>query len=134
MKIVTIVAVQLLFGLGLARSEGDEDFLRFLTEFSSNPHFQVQRIKFPIQLRKLTRDLKDTTIVINGSSTWKHLQLIDPRQSFVTDIACTFTPETCTSNERVLKFIGVETGVSVKYFFLRQDGNWFLMRIEDRST
>jgi hypothetical protein len=133
MRVFLFLIIQLVALCDGANAKSDEEFLKFLTKFSSDKEFQIQRIKFPITKNSYTKDLKDTVIKIE-SSRWQFVSLIQPKTESITDIGYSFKDDNIASNQRVFSYIGIETGVNVKYFFKRINRQWYLVKIEDYST
>lgn len=134
MKTRFFISIFLIISCNLSSNEISEDFLSFLIKFSFDENFQKERIEFP--LSKFVESQNSTAYITKmiDEKEWEHITLIEGSQNYVTDIMYNFGSDDVESDERVFKFIGIETGIDLKYFFKRIDGNWYLIKITDFST
>lgn len=112
-----------------------EDFTEFLTQFSVNQNFQIERVKFPLPF-KTWKDFQngiDTTIFLTKDS-WEMESLWESKTKFYTQIFNNFKKELEDTDERVFSYLGIENGISVYLYFKRIDGKWFLIKKEDLSS
>jgi len=110
-----------------------EDFAGFLVRFSVDSTYQKSRVSFPLEFNSFDRnDKKKRSTILEVE--FVRLKVLEPASSFFTDISYDFNEIPKDTNERILSFIGIETGVNVKLYFRRFKGLWFLIRIDDFST
>ncbi|NLI87737.1 MAG: DUF4348 domain-containing protein [Bacteroidales bacterium] len=111
----------------------NEDFNIFFFKFSVDSVFQIERIKFPLEF-KTWEDPEEiggdiVTIQIKKED-WKH-DYFFMTENYRPQIFDNFEGELRDTDERLFQWIGIETGVNVKYFFKRIEGKWFLIKKEN---
>ncbi|MBD3225354.1 MAG: DUF4348 domain-containing protein [Caldithrix sp.] len=124
----------IMLSTNLLGNNTNEDFISFLVKFSFDKDLQIARINFPLNKLSYSDNLEKTIPEKIERKYWTHIQLIDAKQNYITDIKNDFNKEEKDTDERIFSFIGVETGISLKYFFKRDKGLWYLVKVEDFST
>lgn len=122
----------------------EENFQTFLRSFFTDPQFQQQRVRFPLEWQELVEN-KDpagepfvmrTTRKTAGS--WQHLKghaYFDCRTSCYDLVTYdNFKRQESSSKERVLAFKGVDNGIQLAFYFRQIDGKWMLVRYVDEGT
>lgn len=107
----------------------DFDFIRFLEKFSTDTSYQVEHVNFPIPNYYADPD-KDYETVYDSISIedWSHINVVEQIEGLMTLNRGT------NSNIRDIFFRGVENGIYVYYRFLKVEGEWKLVKLEDYST
>jgi hypothetical protein len=107
-----------------------EDFESFFYRFATDNEFQLRRVKFPLEYRTW----KDPSGVGSEIETrwinkrdWEH-EYFFMNDTYRPQIYDNFEGQLKDSNERLFQWIGIETGVDVKYFFKRDEGKWYLIK------
>lgn len=107
------------------RQEQNEDFITFLSDFSSLQEFQLKR---------LADNFIECEITTNGDSScatvvkknWKFVKLV--QGNTISHIYDNFNLKTNDTNERVFAIERVEGGSATFYYFERKRGQWFLIK------
>lgn len=121
-----------------------EDFRLFLRRFFSDPSFQLERVRFPLEWQELV-DNPDPAgepfierIRRKTSGEWNHLE--GPAY-FRCSTNCydlvtydNFRRRPSASTERVVAFEGVDNGINMALYFRLINGKWMLVRYTDGST
>lgn len=131
--IYSLFFFMLIFSSSSAKSKS-EDFDFFLSQFATDSVFQLERTLFP--LKYITwKDVNEIggEIVIKNilKDEWSHDYFFFDKTSYRPQIFDNFNGKLRDTNTRLFQWIGIETGVSVKYFFKRIKGNWFLIKKEN---
>lgn len=107
----------------------DVDFIRFLERFSTDTSYQLAHIHFPIPNYYADYD-KDYETVYDSISMedWKHVNVVEGIKGLMT------LNTGINSNIREIFFRGVENGIKAYYYFLKVEGEWKLVKLEDYST
>ena len=104
-----------------------ENFNVFLYDFSKDVKYQTNRIKFPVLM---------CTVDTNGDSLctdlfedkWEHLILLkEPQINLLSNNFNILKIE--DTDQRVFSILGIENGIGSYYFFLREEGNWYLVKV-----
>lgn len=133
-RIYFLVIILILLGCNNQVENQNEDFVDFIIKFSFDESFQIERIMFPLKKYALDNTLNSEVKTKLQKTNWTHIQLINNKQTYITDIQSKCDLEEIYENERIFALLGIETGIDVKYFFKNINGKWFLVRIEDYST
>jgi hypothetical protein len=109
-----------------------ENFNSFMYQFGSDSEFQKSRIHFPLEFITWANPYEiggeiDTLYI--EMENWEH-DYFYMNQSYRPQIYDNFDGVLKDTDERLFQWIGIETGVDVKYFFKRIDGKWFLIKKE----
>jgi hypothetical protein len=138
----TLLSITLLIILNIGYSQqkpeeysagNKENFDSFLLKFSTDSIFQVSRIKFPLEFKTLDYDtFKELKKTINKKD-WR-MDNIFMNEEKVSQIYDNFSLNIKDTDERVFRWVGVENGINVLYFFKRIEGKWYLIKFEDTST
>ena len=113
--------------------DSPENFDKFLFLFATDEQFQLERIKFPLEVVtwKSPQEAGDEIDTLHiEKENWEHDYLF-ANQNYRAQIFDNFEGQLRDTDERLFQWVGVETGINVKYFFKRFDGKWFLIRKED---
>ncbi len=112
-----------------------EDFFVFFQGFCMDSTFQMMRIKFPLLEVYLSTDLNNTITNRITKSEWKYRRIKRfPGNTFEYYFDSFDHKELPDKDEMVYSILGVENGIQVHYYFKREEGKWFLVKIEDLST
>ncbi len=122
----------------------EEGFRAFLRQFFTDPQFQLQRVRFPLEWRELVdnKDPRGEPFLGRDSrktrGEWKHLA---GPEYFRCKTSCydlvtydNFQRRSKASTERVVAFEGVDNGINIALYFRLIDGKWMLVRFIDEST
>lgn len=113
----------------------NEDFFVFFHDFCTDSTFQLNRIKFPLMETYLGSNLDSVITRRIARSDWKFVRIKKFEANTFEYYFSSFTnrklPET---DEMVYSILGVENGIQINYYFKRENGKWFLVKIEDLST
>ena len=145
MILITVPASLLVFSCAAEivksneRDRGDlqerEDFFVFFQGFCTDSSFQLSRIKFPLIDTYLSSNLNRRITRKVQSSDWKFMQIKEFTSNTFEYYFASFNdrklPDT---DEMVYAIIGIENGIQVNYYFKRENGKWFLVKMEDLST
>jgi len=114
------------------KADKPEEFDNFIMHFMTDSLFQVSRVKFPCKKTFMDDNLEPGYTTIKKSN-WKH-QVIYFVSDYRVQIYDNFEQKLEDTNERVISFIGVDSGINLNYYFQRIDNLWYLIHIEDIST
>ncbi len=131
-SILTIIFTLSLFYLSFGQKP-KEDFNLFFFQFATEKEFQLERIKFPLEfVTWKNEDEAGGEILITRikKEEWQH-DYFFMNENYRPQIFDNFKGELNDTDERLFQWIGTETGVDVKYFFKRIDGEWFLIKKEN---
>lgn len=128
MKIIYVLLANILLVSNLYSQYNNENFDSFFYNFSTDKEFQLERIKFPLEFITW----KDEGTIGSGieTKTWTH-DFFYMNESSVPQVYDNFEGKLKDTDERLFNWIGVETGVNVKYYFKRIDGLWHLIKKEN---
>ena len=111
-----------------------DDFDFFLSQFATDTVFQLERTIFPLKITtwknvdEIGGEIETRFIMKNE---WNHESFYYYVMDYRPQIFDNYSAKLRKSNRRLFQWIGVETGVSVKYYFKRIKGNWFLIKMEN---
>ncbi|MCU4154494.1 DUF4348 domain-containing protein [Carboxylicivirga sp. A043] len=132
MKKVTLFLIAIIQCSWLLCQDYDSNFDTFLFKFATDKEFQAERIKFPLEFRTWENPEEIGGEIITKSiekAHWQHDYLY-ANDNYRPQIYDNFEGKLRESDERLFQWIGVETGVNVKYFFKKLDSKWFLVKKE----
>lgn len=125
-------------------AEAAESFQTFLRSFFTDPQFQRQRVRFPLEWQELVanKDPAGEPFVMRttrkAADNWQHIKgpaFFDCRTSCYDLVTYdNFKRQDSNSKERVLAFEGVDNGIQRSFYFHQIDGKWILVRYVDEST
>jgi hypothetical protein len=124
----TFVLIHPLFG-----QETKEDFDAFFFQFATEKDFQLKRIIFPLQYVIWANEGEAGGRVLTKKVTkeeWKH-NYFYMNENYRPQIFDNFEGTLQDTDERLFRWIGIETGIDVRYYFKRIDGKWFLIKKEN---
>ncbi len=107
-----------------------EEFDVFLYRFATQPSFQKNRAKFPVEVIrwKDPQSIGYSVGVDNvPSEQWTH-EPIFANQALLSQVFNNHSGSIDETDERLFQWIGIENGVSIKYFFNLIDNKWYLTR------
>ena len=102
-----------------------EDFIIFLSDFSSIPDFQKKRLSADLIECEINTD-GDSICEKSERQSWKYINL--EIGGSVKRIYDNFQLKTDDTDERVFSIERIEGGSSTYYFFRRYKGQWFLIK------
>ena len=107
-----------------------EDFDTFRSRFFSDSTFQIERIRFPLQVvvNNTLEDKSDTSYVSKELWKFSNLHYVEEVELLVKG------GEPGHLAERVVHIHGTESGVNVQLFFKRVGRKWYLFHVLDEST
>jgi hypothetical protein len=100
----------------------DTDFNDFILQFGFNPDFQKLRIKFPLSYSSLESNIEIP------SNNWHHEKLYVELEA-ITDVSNGSKPNE-KSNERVFSWVNTNSHISKNYYFRKEKGLWYLVKID----
>ena len=116
-------------------SQEKESFFVFFADFCRDSAFQVMRVKFPLVNVYLGADLDSVITEAIDREDWKYVRIknftSNTFEYYFTSFDHKQLPDT---DEMVYSIVGVENGIQVNYYFKRETGKWFLVKMEDLST
>ena len=112
-------------------SSSVEKFEIFFKKFSSDPKFQISRVKFPLEIYdyEVGDDGPDTDTLETSTlekNQWEFSKLYSKK--FLKNI------KKLDSNNYMVEIQVYDTGIFVEYYFTMENNKWFLIKIVDRST
>jgi hypothetical protein len=110
----------------------DNNFDTFLFKFATDKEFQIERIKFPLEFVTWENPEEIGGNIVTKmiqKENWQH-DYFYANQNYRPQIYDNFEGNLRNTDERLFQWIGVETGVNVKYFFKKIEGKWFLIKKE----
>ena len=128
-----MISTLLLWTTTNCSSPEKEDFESFFYKFSTNTEFQLERIMFPLEYRTWKNPgnpASEIEVREIDRAEWKH-EYIFMNEGYLPQLYDNFDGELQDTDERLFRWIGVETGIDVKYFFKRIEGEWHLVKKED---
>jgi hypothetical protein len=131
MKVLTLF-ICLLSSISMYGQTENENFNGFMFRFGSDPAFQLERIIFPLEYVTWEDSLEIGGEMVTHRVTknkWDHDYLY-MNESYRGQVYDNFDGELRNTDERLFQWIGVETGVNVKFYFRRIKGKWFLVKKE----
>ncbi len=113
----------------LSNNRVEENFEIFLNKFSSDSIFQIQRVKFPLLSKTDDRESgqRDQSIIQQKDWIFSNFTKLKTIPKYV------ISHKKINTNEYHLIFQIEDTGVNVTYVFKNEQGNWFLILINDDS-
>jgi len=114
---------------------GDGDFKDFFNNFSSDPTFQEERIKYPLPYFYYEEYADTMSINQIDMGGWQFVNFAGDSlaKNKKTD-AYTIDLDRPDSTTVDYTRRGVDNGIFVTYFFRKEAGRWYLIKIEDRSN
>ena len=107
-------------------SFNNEDFLSFIINFSENEDFQKKRISFPIKIEEAFIGFNDTTYTLTLEN-WDTKKYKFHPEGF--NIYDNEEIRLRNSNNRVLRWYGIESCGDLRFYFKGIKGKWFLYKI-----
>jgi hypothetical protein len=115
---------QILKGDTVLRSISKEDFLIFLSNFSSDTVYQKERLSTSFLECEVTID-GDSSCYNEKVSAWMHVKLIEEDKIY--RIYNNYSKYFEDSDERLFSVEKIESGAATYYYFRRKkNGKWFL--------
>ena len=129
MKPLLIILLLVIFcfqscGQEVQKKTDKEDFITFLSDFSSMSDFQKKRISNKFIECEITTE-GDSTCKLIKIKSWNHIKLVT---NYVNRIYDDFNLNTNDTDERVFSIERIEGGSSTYYYFQRKKGQWFLVK------
>jgi len=134
MKFICSLLLFILVFLSSSAKSISEDFDFFLSQFATDSVFQLERTLFPLKYItwKDSNEIGGEIVIENiQKDEWIHDFFFFDKMSYRPQISDNFNGKLRNTNKRLFEWIGIENGVSVKYFFKRIKGNWFLIKKEN---
>ena len=137
-KILKLFIVFFIFTSFSKKSFGQNElFSEFLTRFSQDSAFQMQRVSFPIKLLYIDDEnfLLDSILLSfdNYIINRFHYNLIDCSEAYPIIYSNFKCEDDDISDERVFRWKGF-SGMDERYYFRREKEKWWLIRIEILGT
>jgi hypothetical protein len=112
----------------------DDDFNRFLEEFSADFQFQLNRIKFPLKTTTFDSELNKEFVVLQSKSKFKQLdfRIVNSNSKFDNWTQNRVVDKLKNSAEVQIR--GVDNGIYIDYSFKKINNTWMLIEITDAST
>lgn len=137
MKYVTyIILLSLTIGCaiknGTDSSMDDKSFDFFFEEFSSKPDFQASRIQFPLKHAYYEDTLVESVI---NADEWKYIDFRNDQKASARNEDA-YNVEIINKNFGAIEYLrkGIDNGISMSFHFEKKGGQWFLIKIVDRSN
>lgn len=113
---------------GAATAERRESFTEFLARFERDSAFQWQRVRFPLPWYSAAEGRTKRI----GRASWERLALAGGQEAYAR-IFDNFAMRDADTNERVFSLIGFASDIRQDFFFRREGGRWYLVRVADHS-
>lgn len=113
--------------------DNKENFDDFFFKFASDSTFQKSRIKFPLEFKTWKNpEIVGGEMEIRKikKEEWEH-DYFFINENYRPQFYDNFEGELRDTDERLFQWIGIETRTSVKYFFKRLQGEWYLIKKEN---
>lgn len=130
-RIFILIAFFNLFINSLAQDTNSSVY-NFIFKFTVDEKYQIMHINFPLTIMKYDNSLSNKIVEKVDSSNWIHVNLIDIKSKYFTDIESSKNEN--YEKEFIVLKIGIETGLNLRYCFIKINGEWYLDRIEEFST
>jgi hypothetical protein len=114
-------------------SINEEDFHEFLGQFRNDSAFQLQRVKFPFNVKSW--DIEDVLTTYDiFTEDWKHLRF-DYKNEYSTRPIDAYKQEIKVYPDSAkIEYRGIDNGIYLDYEFYRKDGKWYLESEKDYSN
>lgn len=100
----------------------NETLESFIEKFSLDSLFQESRVVFPLKKKYLNENLKEVEKLVEAKDWWRViLESTDDYSMRYYD----------KENQGFVELKGIENGINITYVFELNDGEWFLVEIED---
>lgn len=117
-------------GQVVLNDKSKENFDNFLLRYTADSLFQLERIKFPLKSLILNDlDGVDSTLILKKD--WKIIRLF--RQDRL-QIYNNYKKELGDTNERMICYEGIDSGINIEYKFQRLSGLWYLIEYNNFSN
>jgi hypothetical protein len=133
MKTLFVILCTLVLTYPSFGQEKKENFDSFFSLFATEKEFQLERIKFPLEYVTWENENEAGGKIVTRKITkaeWKH-DYFYMHQDYRPQIFDNFEGTLKDTDERLFRWIGIEIGADVKYYFKRIDGKWFLIKKEN---
>lgn len=105
----------------------NETFESFVQKFSLDTLFQVNRIEFPLNTIQLNEDFEEIEIWVEEKD-WRRVVFEETEDYSMT----AFTNR--DGEEGYVNFKGIENGIAISFTFQLNGGEWYLVKMADRTT
>lgn len=113
----------------------EEDFKRFIERFSSDPHFQLRRIKFPISV--IVPDTGDEGMAPKeesiGKYDWEQLDLSYDSTYLTRPYDQYYQVVRFKNDTAVVEIRGINNGIYADYYFSKIEDEWYLVTLYEAS-
>ena len=125
----------LIVGSYCSSQSQDSSFEEFVARFSSDKGFQLERIKFPIEIT-FHENFPEAIIHKKLMPTeWEHVEFlpdsITTKLGFEAFESYTTHP---SSRETIIQWTGLDNGINVSYHFRIFNRKWYLIEVINLST
>lgn len=141
MTVLHRISVFLLLGIfscssgSAVTNQENEEFFSFFQMFCMDESFQISRIKFPLEEVYLSENLNDVITTRVEKDDWKYVRIKDFKNNTFEYYFDSFDNQSLPDkDEKVYSILGIENGTQVNYYFKREEGKWYLIKVEDLST
>jgi hypothetical protein len=116
-------------------SDNDLTFESFFTKFSNDSTFQATRIDFPLEYLFYTVDSDELQTKRIENETWHYVDFADDslaRKRSVDAFEVKWVKRDSSNIEYQLT--GIDNGISIKYYFSKRKGRWYLTKVVNESN
>jgi hypothetical protein len=111
----------------------DDDFNRFLDEFSADYQFQLNRIKFPLKTNTFDINQDKSIVTFQQKSKFKQLDFREMKSKTEFDNWNQNRVVDVKKLDAVVEFRGVDNGINIDFIFKKINNTWMLIEINDSS-
>lgn len=147
MRSVMFLLMTLFLAPGVAQGSPATEFEQFARRFFADRAFQVNHIAFPVRSVEPVDCQEEPGVrpdsLLISRAKWKFIShrwgssrnlKTDPFYERLYDnFALKPTKQLRDTGKRVVAFEGDGNGINVRFFFIFRQGQWMLVRVEDRS-
>lgn len=104
-----------------------ENFYVFLYDFSQDIKYQTERTRFPLLMCDVEPN-SDSVCTELLENKWEHKILLKVPE--IIFMSSNFnTPKIEDTDQRIFSILGIENGIGSYYYFLREEGRWYLIKV-----
>lgn len=113
----------------------NENFYDFLEKFSTDRIFQLKRIVFPV--KAVESDPDDEEVILKEGTIqkyeWEHLDLTYDSTYITRECDQYYQDVLFKSDLAIVELRGINNGIYANYYFKRENGQWYLVALEETS-
>lgn len=134
--LISIVLIHICFSIDCAHArdnqldssnEVKENFATFLNDFSKLNKFQNMRVKFPAIICSVYPN-GDSSCKEIDEQKWEHIAILkEPIINYIYNDFNNLNIE--DTDQRVFVINGIENSFGSYYYFIREEGRWYLLKV-----